>query len=342
MQGSAHGEGAVDLSKISSSRCGMPSSKDTRWLDLAKSVLDKEASAILTLKDQLGEPFCRAVRLIGRCRGSVAVCGVGKAGLVGKKISATLASTGTRSLWLDPVDAMHGDLGMLGKEDVALLISNSGETGELLLVAQALKGLGIKTLAVTGHERTPLGQMCDLVLPLGRHQEADAFNLAPTTTTTVMLALGDALAVTLEEERGFTRQDYAQLHPAGALGRRLRKVTECMRTGDRSAYAKTGTTISEAIHKITQARCGMCLVVDDAGRLLGVFTDGDLRRSLEAHVDIAATPIETCMTSPCKFVEEDALVEDAIEIVRSMRINAVAVVNGSMQAVGILDIQDVA
>ena len=320
----------------------MSSSKDTRWLDRARSVLDKEASAILSLKDRLGEPFCRVVGLICRCKGLVAVCGVGKAGLVGKKISATLASTGTRSLWLDPLDAMHGDLGMLGKEDMAILISNSGETGELLLVAQALKGLGIKTIAVTGHERTPLGQMCDGVLPLGRHLEADAFNLAPTTTTTVMLALGDALAVTVEEERGFTRQDYAQLHPAGALGRRLRRVGECMRTGDLSAYARTGTTLSEAIHRITQARCGMCLVVDDAGRLMGVFTDGDLRRSLEAQIDMATTPIETCMTTPSKFVEEDALVEDAVEIMRSMRINALAVVNRDMQAVGILDIQDVA
>ena len=317
-------------------------SKDKQWLNLAKTVLDREATAILSVRDRLGEPFCQAVRLLSRCKGSVAVCGVGKAGLVGRKISATLASTGTRSLWLDPVDAMHGDLGMLGKEDVVLLLSNSGSTGEILLVAQALKDLGIRTIAVTGHEQTLLGQTCDLVLPLGRHEEADSFNLAPTTTTTVMLALGDALAVTLEVERGFTRQDYAQLHPAGALGRRLKKVGACMRTGDRAAYAKAGATLSEAIHRITQARCGMCLVVDETGRLLGVFTDGDLRRSLEAHVDIAATPVATCMTSPCKYVEEDALVEDAVEIMRSMRINALAVVNRAMQAVGILDIQDVA
>jgi arabinose-5-phosphate isomerase len=319
----------------------MPS-RDKQWLDLARSVLEKEAAAILSLKSQLGEPFCRVVKLLRQCSGAVAVCGVGKAGLVGKKISATLTSTGTRSFWLDPVDAMHGDLGMLGKGDVAILISNSGSTGELLLVAQALKGLGVKTVAMTGHDRTPLGQMCDFVLPLGRHQEADCFNLAPTTTTTTMLSLGDALAVTLEVERGFTRQDYAQLHPAGALGRRLKKVGACMRVGERSAYAKAGATISEAIHRITQARCGMCLVVDEGGRLLGVFTDGDLRRSLEAHVDIATTPISTCMTSPCKYVEEDALVEDAVEIMRSTRINALAVVNGDMQAVGILDIQDVA
>jgi len=320
----------------------MSSSKDAQWLRQARLVLDKEASAIVSLRDQLGDPFCSVVRLISRCRGTVAVCGGGKAGLVGKKISATLASTGTRSLWLDPLDAMHGDLGMLGKEDVALLISNSGETGELLLVAQALKGLGIRTVAMTAHERSPLGQMCDLVLPLGRHPEADAFNLAPTASTTAMLALGDALAVTLEEERGFTRQDYAQLHPAGALGRRLRRVGECMRTGDRSAHAKTADTISEAIHRITRARCGLCLVVDDQRRLLGVFTDGDLRRCLEVHVDIATTPIAACMTAPCKFVQEDALVEDAVQIMRGMRINALAVVDRDLKAVGILDIQDVA
>jgi arabinose-5-phosphate isomerase len=319
----------------------MPS-KDKRWLEQARSVLDKEAAAIQALKAQIGEPFCRVVDAMRGCTGVVAVCGVGKAGLVGRKISATLTSTGTRSFWLDPVDAMHGDLGMLGKDDLAILISNSGSTGELLLVAQALKGLGVRTIAMTRDDGTPLAQMCDLVLPLGRHEEADCFNLAPTATTTAMLSLGDALAITLEVERGFTRQDYAQLHPAGALGRRLKKVGACMRTGDRSAYAKAGATISEAIHRITQARCGMCLVVDEGGRLLGVFTDGDLRRSLEAHVDIGTTPVSTCMTSPCKSIEEHTLVEDAVEIMRSTRINALAVVNGDMQAVGILDIQDVA
>ncbi len=319
----------------------MPS-RDTKWLEQARSVLDKEAAAILSVKAQLGGPFCRVVEVIRGCTGAVAVCGVGKAGLVGRKISATLTSTGTRSFWLDPVDAMHGDLGMLGKEDLAILISNSGSTGELLLVAQALKGIGVRTIAMTRDDHTPLGQMCNLVLPLGRHEEADCFNLAPTATTTAMLSLGDALAVTLEVDRGFTRQDYAQLHPAGALGRRLKKVAACMRAGERSAYAHADAKISEAIHRITQARCGMCLVVDGQGRLLGVFTDGDLRRSLEAHVDIAATAVSTCMTSPCKYIEEDALVEDAVEIMRSTRINALAVVNDGMQAVGILDIQDVA
>jgi len=313
-----------------------------RRLELARSVLQREAEGILAVRDGLGEAFCQVVEMILRCKGAVAVCGVGKAGLIGRKIAATLASTGTRSMWLDPVDAMHGDLGMLCKEDVALLVSNSGQTGELLLVAQALKGLAVKTIAMTSDCQTPLAQVCDLVLPLGRHLEADPLNLAPTTSTAVMLALGDALAITLAAEKGFTREDYAQLHPAGALGMRLKKVKECMRTGQRAVFVGPQTPIIDALHRVTQARCGICLVVDGDRRLLGVFTDGDLRRCLESRVDVMTTCIGACMTSPCKSIDQDALVEDAVKIMRASRINALAVVNGQMQAVGILDIQDVA
>lgn len=318
------------------------SSRDEQLLNLGRSVLDREAVAIQSTSRFLDCHFCAVVRAILDCSGRVVVCGVGKAGLIGKKISASLASTGTRSFCLDPMDAMHGDLGMVDKKDIVLMISNSGSSGELLLVAQALKDAGICTIAMTRSLETPLSLMCDQVLPLGRHEEACPHNLAPTTSTTVMLALGDALAVTLEIERGFTREDYAQLHPAGALGRRLKKVSQCMRTGDQTATAQASATISEAIGKITEARCGMCLVVDEGGHLLGVYTDGDLRRSLARQVNITHTPIADGMTAPCRFVEEDALVEDAIEIMRSMRINALPVVDQDKKAVGILDIQDVA
>ncbi|MDH7600362.1 MAG: KpsF/GutQ family sugar-phosphate isomerase [Sedimentisphaerales bacterium] len=315
---------------------------DQRRLEIARQVLSREAEGILAVRESLDQAFCRVVGLILDCKGAVAVCGVGKAGLVGRKIAATLASTGTRSMWLDPVDAMHGDLGMLSREDVGLLISNSGQTGELLLVAQALRDLQIRTIAMTCDHQTPLAQACDLVLPLGRHLEADPLNLAPTTSTTVMLALGDALAIALATERGFTREDYAQLHPAGALGLRLRKVKECMRSGSRVVLVGPQTTIIDALHRVTQARCGICLVVDGQRRLLGVFTDGDLRRCLDAGIDVLRTPIGDCMTSPCKSVDEEALVEDAVKIMRASKINALAVVNSRMQAVGILDIQDVA
>ena len=311
-------------------------------LKQAQSVMDREAEAILAAKQQLGTDFCTVIEHILACPGHVVVCGVGKAGHIGRKISATLASTGTPSFSLDPSDAMHGDLGMVGSNDIALLLSNSGSTGELLLVAQALKDAGITTIAVTHTASTPLGQMCDLALPLGRHQEACPYDLAPTTSTTVMLALGDAVAVTCEVERGFTKEDYAQLHPAGALGRRLKKVSQCMRTDALAAKAPATTTIADTIGRITAARCGMCLVVDGADKLLGVYTDGDLRRSLAAQVDITTTPVSQGMTAPCKYVEEDTLVEDAIEIMRSTHINALPVVDRDMRAVGILDIQDVA
>jgi arabinose-5-phosphate isomerase len=313
-----------------------------RLLALGRSVLEREAAALQALSLALDERFCGVVHTILHSLGRVVVCGVGKAGLIGRKISASLASTGTRSFCLDPLDAMHGDLGMVAREDVVLLISNSGSSGEVLLVTQALKDAGIHTIAMTRSAETPLALMCDQVLPLGRHEEACPHNLAPTTSTTAMLALGDALAVTLEIERGFTREDYAQLHPAGALGRRLKKVSQCMRTGEMAAYAEASTTIAAAIGKITEARCGMCLVVDTNGCLLGVYTDGDLRRSLAQQIDITRGLIADSMTSPCKYVEEDALVEDAIEIMRSTRINALPVVDKNKKAVGILDIQDVA
>lgn len=313
-----------------------------KTLDMARCVLQKEADGILAVRDRLGVEFCQVVDLLLGCKGAVAVCGVGKAGLIARKIAATLASTGTRSLWLDPLDAMHGDLGMLSGDDMALLISNSGQTGELLLVAQALRSLGIKTIAMTRDHQTPLAQLCDMVLPIGRHDEADAYNLAPTTSTTCMLALGDALAVVLACQRGFTRERYAQLHPAGALGLRLRRVKECMRTGPKAALVEPNTLVVEALHKVTKARCGICLVVDKDQRLLGVFTDGDLRRCLEAQADIMHTHIGSYMTRPCKSIDQDALVEDAVQIMRAARINALAVVNKDMQAVGILDIQDVA
>ena len=313
-----------------------------RLLELGHSVLNKEAKALQSVSRALDKHFCEVVNTILESSGRLVICGVGKAGLIGRKISASLASTGTRSFCLDPMDAMHGDLGMVGKEDIVLLISNSGSSGELLLVTQALKDAGIYTIVMTRSLETPLAQMCDQVLPMGRHEEACPHNLAPTTSTTVMLALGDALAVTLETERGFSREDYAQLHPAGALGRRLKRVSHCMRTGDRAAYVEASATISQTIGRITEARCGMCLVVDQEGRLLGVFTDGDLRRSLAKQIDITRTSVADGMTYPCKYVEEDALVEDAVEIMRSSHINALPVVDKAQKAVGILDIQDVA
>jgi arabinose-5-phosphate isomerase len=308
---------------------------------MLQEVVRKEGESLALLKDGISAEVAQVVSSLRECSGRVVVSGVGKAGLVGRKISATLASTGTPSFWLDPVNALHGDLGMVHSEDTAILISNSGSSGEIILTAEAMGNLGIRRLAMTRDGNTPLAQMCEDVLPLGCHREAGPFNLAPTCSTTAMLALGDAIALTLQQLRGFTQSDYGMFHPAGALGRRLKKVAQCMRPKDKMAVVERAVPIAEAVQRITASRCGLCVVVDEAGRLLGVFTDGDFRRCWEHKIDFD-TPVGEQMVVPCKSVQDDALVEDAIEIMRGFKINALPVVNPDNIVVGMIDIQDVA
>lgn len=315
--------------------------KKQKTTELLKAVVRKEFLALELLENTISDESAQVVDELLNCKGRVAISGVGKAGLIGRKISATLASTGTRSYWLDPVNALHGDLGMVDPLDIVILISNSGSSGELILTAEALGNLGIRRIAMTKDKTTPLAQLCKGVLSMGNHKEAGPFNLAPTCSTTVMLALGDAIAITLQQLRGFTQNEYGMCHPAGALGRRLKKVSQCMRSKDRVALLEKNASIAEAVHLTTQKQCGLCMVTDDAGRLEGVFTDGDFRRCWEQKINFD-TSVNEEMTTPCKSIGQDALVEDALEIMRSFKINALPVVSDDQVVVGMLDIQDVA
>ena len=310
-------------------------------LKLGKGVLKSEISALADLESSLDEHFVAVVEELLNIQGSVVITGVGKAGIIGKKISATLASTGTKSIWLDPVNALHGDLGMVCKDDIALLISNSGSSAEILLTTQALKNLDVKCIALTKNIKTPLAQICDLTLPLGEHEEAGPLKLAPSASTTAMLAIGDALALTLQQLKNFTEFDYAKFHPAGALGRRLMPVSSLMRTGENIVIARESELISEVLAKITRARCGLCIVVEADEKLLAVYSDGDFRRDWSNGKLLDNTSVKDLMRSNCKYIEGDAVVGDALAIMHEYKINALPVVDKDDKVCGLLDIQDV-
>ncbi len=310
----------------------------------ARGVLDMEALAIAQVGRQLGADFSKAVDLVLGCQGMVAVTGVGKAGLVGAKISATLASTGTPSFSLHPADALHGDLGRIRRQDVLLALSNSGETAEFRSLVPAARRIGAGLIALTRSRQSTLGRLADCVLELGPLDEACPLGLAPTASTSAMLALGDALAMVVLEERGFGRDEYAIYHPAGALGRRLMRVGEVMRQGQELPIAPSGSSLREVLEitNRTPGRPGAALIVDADGRLLGIFTDGDLRRLLDR---VESRPrearIDDHMGRGPKSVRAHQLVEEAMALLQQYRIDQLPVVDDGHRPVGLLDIQDV-
>jgi arabinose-5-phosphate isomerase len=268
------------------------------------------------------------------------VTGMGKAGLIAQKVSATFASTGTPSIFLHPAEAYHGDLGRVGKEDVVLALSNSGETEEVVRLLPPLRRIGAKIVALTASRQSTLGKNADLVIELGRIDEACPLGLAPSATTTALLALGDALAFCVFEARGFDREKFAFYHPGGDLGRRLLKVSEVMRTGDRNAVVREDTTVTEAVAAITRARAGAVCVIDAAGRLAGIFTDGDLRRALGRDPRLVSGRIADVMTRSPRTIGPDRLADEAARILREKKIDELPVVNERGEPVGMLDIQD--
>ena len=320
---------------------GMPSSRGAE-------VLRVEAAAIARLADLMvgssrAEAFDRAVMTVLQCNGQMVVTGMGKAGLVGQKVSATLASTGTPSFFLHPAEALHGDLGRVRKGDVVFALSNSGETSEVNRVMGAVKKLGVPVIGVTGAAESTLGQHSDVLLDIGRVVEACPMQLAPTASTTVMLALGDALAMAVLEERGFGPRDYARFHPAGSLGRRLLRVDEVMRKGAALPLVSTGVTVADALIQTskTKGRPGASLVVDKDGALAGIFTDGDLRRLLEGgSFERLNQPIDDFMARSPKVLAPDDLAEDAHRLLRENRIDMAPVVDGSRRPIGLIDVQD--
>ncbi len=310
-------------------------------LDYAREVLRVEARAIESLLDKVGDAFERAAKLVLDCQGHVIVSGMGKAGLVGQKISATLSSTGTPSHFLHPAEAYHGDLGRVTKKDVLVALSNSGETDELIRLIPRIREIGAPIISITATAASALGKNSDVVIEIGRIEEACPLGLAPSASTTAILAIGDALALCVQKERGFDKEQYAFYHPGGELGRRLAKVREVMRSGDRNPIVSESTPVLDAIRKITAGRAGAVCVVAGDGSLAGIFTDGDLRRLLERDPAGVNRPIGGVMTKSPTTIGPDRLVAEALRILREKKIDELPVVNEKREPVGMLDIQDV-
>jgi arabinose-5-phosphate isomerase len=309
-------------------------------LDRAREVLRTEAQALLDLAARLGPGFEAAVDAVAACRGHLVVTGMGKAGLVAQKVSATFASTGTPSLFLHPAEALHGDLGRVLADDVALVLSTSGETAEVVALLPALRRIGARVVAFTASRESTLGRNADAVVELGRIEEACPLGLAPSASSTALLGLGDALAFAVFERRGFDREKFALFHPGGELGRKLLKVADLMRTGERHPVVREDTPVTEAIAAITRARAGAVSVVGPDGRLAGIFTDGDLRRTMNRDPKLLTGRIGDLMTRSPRTVGPDRLAAEALRVLREKKIDELPVVDPEGRPVGMIDVQD--
>ena len=312
-----------------------------RALQLARDTFDIEARALLGLKGRTGENFGRVCEAILACRGRVVVMGMGKSGHVGRKIAATLASTGTPALFVHPGEASHGDLGMVASGDVVLAISNSGESDELAAILPAIKRLGVTLVAMTGRADSSLALHADLVLDSAVEEEACPLNLAPTASTTAQMALGDALAVALLDARGFREEDFARSHPGGALGRKLlMHVRDLMRSGDDVPRVGPDTSFTEMLREMTGKGLGFTAIVRPDGQVQGIFTDGDLRRLIERGADLRALRAVDVMHPSPKLVRADALAVDAADVMEQHRITSVLVIDAQGLLVGALNSND--
>ena len=314
----------------------------TSVIKRAKKVLRIERDAIGRLAGKLDGRFEKAVELLGKCLGRVVVTGMGKPGIIGQKISATFSSLGIPSLWLHPAEAAHGDLGRVTGQDVVVALSHSGETDEVLHLLPVLKRIGAKLIVVTGNPSSRLAGQADVTLNTHVRDEASPWGLVPTASTTAMLALGDALAIALSEKRGFSPKDFAQLHPAGSLGKRLTlRVEDLMRKGAQHAMVAGQTSLHKALLAITRARAGSCTLIDKQRHVLGIFTDGDLRRHLrEGGADLLQRPVREFATLHPVTIREDRLAAEALNLLKSKRIDEVPVLDRRRRAVGLLDVQD--
>lgn len=315
-----------------------------RILERAREVIDIELSGVKKVRDELGAPF---VALVRKCLdilhhgGKLVLCGVGKSGHISKKLAATLASTGARAVFMHPVEAMHGDLGIVSPQDLLLAVSYSGETDELLRVLPAVKRMAVPIVAITGKTDSRLAEFSDMVVPMPVEREACPFNLAPTTTTTALLALGDALAMVLLDCQDFQLSDYAMNHPAGAIGRTITlTVRDCMRTGEHCASVHPGTSVRDALLAMTKARDGAVAIVDNADKLLGIFTDGDFRRAMTANDNILHAPIESVMTPTPISINQKQMAVEILKLLERKKIDDVTVVDDNGRFVGMVDIQD--
>ncbi len=306
-----------------------------------KEVIRIEAAAIADLQDSINENFVDAVETIYSSKGRVVLTGMGKSGLIARKIVATLNSTGTAALYLHPTDALHGDLGMVRSEDVVILISKSGNTEEISNLIPMLKRLNVKLIAMSGNGDSKLVRDCDIFLNIAVKEEACPYDLAPTASTTATLALGDALAVSLLKKRNFTAKDFAFLHPGGSLGKRLSlKIKEVMITGESIPKVKKETSMKDVISEITSKRLGTTCVVEDSGKLAGIITDGDLRRLLEKTLDISGLSAKDVMTSKPKVLKEEYLASFALQQMENFKITSLVIVDDQNIPVGIVHLHD--
>jgi arabinose-5-phosphate isomerase len=314
---------------------------DERALKLARDVLEAEADAVRALAHRLDQNFLAALKLLLECRGRVVVSGIGKSGHIASKLAATLASTGTPAFFVHPADASHGDLGMIMADDVFIALSYSGETEELVSIIPLIKRTGAQLIAFTGRAESSLAQLADVHLDARVEREACPHNLAPTTSTTATLALGDALAVAVLDARGFSAEDFARSHPGGMLGRRLLTyVRDVMRSGDQVPQVSLDASVHDALFEITSKRMGMTAVVDQQGRVQGIFTDGDLRRVLERNSDFRTLRIAEVMTRAPRTIGPEHLAMGAVELMERHRINQMLVVDENGLLIGALNTHD--
>ncbi|MEC9412365.1 MAG: KpsF/GutQ family sugar-phosphate isomerase [Pseudomonadota bacterium] len=308
---------------------------------LAKAVIDTEIEAIQALHERINEDFMRACEFMLNCQGRVVVIGMGKSGHIGSKLAATLASTGTPAFFVHPGEASHGDLGMITDKDVVLALSNSGETSEILTILPLIKRLGIPFIAMTGRPESTLATCATAHIDVSVAREACPLGLAPTSSTTAALVMGDALAVALLETRGFTAEDFARSHPGGLLGRRLLlRVSDIMHTGDAIPEINEHALISEALIEMTNKGLGMMAVVDEKQHILGVFTDGDLRRVLSQEINIHTEKLSDYMTRQCKTGTAEMLAAEALELMQRFKINALLIVDKQQQLCGAINMHD--
>jgi arabinose-5-phosphate isomerase len=315
--------------------------EDSALLATARRTLESEQAGIAALSGRLGAPFAAACRALIACEGRVIVCGMGKSGHIAGKIAATLASTGTPAFFLHPAEAGHGDLGMITRPDLLLALSNSGETAEILLLLPHVKRLGVPLIVLTGRTDSALARAATIALDVSVEQEACPHNLAPTTSTTAALAMGDALAVAVLEARGFSAEEFARRHPGGALGRRLLlHVEDVMRTGTALPRVGPDTLLGAGLVEMSAKGLGLTAVVDGDGKVLGVFTDGDLRRALDKHTDLHTTSMSQAMTADARTVSARDLAASAALLMEKHRVTALLVVDSERRLIGALNVHD--
>jgi arabinose-5-phosphate isomerase len=309
-------------------------------LDLARQVLRTEAAAILGLIDRLGAEFDRALDLLSACRGRVVVTGMGKSGIICRKIAATLSSTGTAAFFLHPADALHGDLGLLRDDDVVVALSHSGDTEELVRLIEPIRRVGAGLVVMTGSPQSTLARAADVALDCGIAEEACPMNLVPTASTTAALALGDALAMTLLVRKGFREADFASLHPGGRLGRRLMRVEQAMHAGAAAPVVRTTSAMPDVFHEMSSKRLGMTCVIGDDDRLEGVFTDGDLRRLMSREIDVLSLTAGEVMTREPVTIARELLAVEALRVMEARKITSVVVVDSTRRVEGVVHLHD--